>query len=360
MELKKTAFFDLHEELGASMIEYAGWALPSQYTSLVEEHEAVRNHVGVFDVSHMGEIFFEGKDAIKYANYLLTNDITKLTDGKLQYNLMLNEKGGVVDDLIVGKMNDEKLLLIVNGANCDKDYEWMKEKSEGFDVEVINRSSEYSLLAVQGPDAPKLVGELTDFDVESVPYYAFQENVEIAGVPTILSNSGYTGEKGYEIYIPWDKGPEVLRAILDKGAVPCGLGCRDTLRFEAGMPLYGNEMDEDSSPIEAGLKFAIKFDKGDFIGKKALEEYLEEGQKRKIVGIELKGKGSPRQGYKILKDGKEIGEITTGYISPTVGKAIANAIIDIDQAEIGNTVDVQIRKKTVPAEVISRKYLENK
>lgn len=360
MELRKTAFYDLHNELGAKMIDYAGWALPSEYKGLVEEHNFVRNGVGIFDVSHMGEVFIEGPDAIAYANYILSNDINKVANGKLQYNLMLNENGGVVDDLIVFRMGDEKLLLVVNGANAEKDVEWMKDHVKDFDVEVIDRSSEYSVIAVQGPDSPKVLGALTDYNLDDLEYYAYTEDAKILGHDVILSNSGYTGEKGYEIYAPWDKGPEIFKALLEEGAEACGLGCRDTLRFEAAMPLYGNEMNEEMNPVEAGLKFAIKLDKDDFVGKEAIEKYLDEGQKKKIVGIELKGKGIPRQGYKIAKDGKEIGEITTGYLSPTLGKSLANAIIDIDEAELGNEVEVLVRKRSIPAEIVGRRFLESK
>lgn len=360
MELRKTAFYDLHNELGAKMIDYAGWALPSEYKGLVEEHNFVRNGVGIFDVSHMGEVFIEGPDALAYVNYILSNDINKVDNGKLQYNLMLNENGGVVDDLIVFRMGDEKLLLVVNGANVEKDVKWMKDHVKDFDVEVIDRSNEYSVIAVQGPDSPKVLGALTDYNLDDLEYYSYTEDAKILGHDVILSNSGYTGEKGFEIYAPWDKGPEIFKALIEEGAEPCGLGCRDTLRFEAAMPLYGNEMSDDMSPVEAGLKFAIKLDKDDFIGKEAIEKYLDEGQKKKIVGIELEGKGIPRQGYKIAKDGKEIGEITTGYLSPTLGKALANAIIDIDEAELGNEVEVLVRKRSIPAVIVGRRFLESK
>lgn len=360
MELRKTAFFDIHEELGAKMIDYAGWALPSEYEGLVAEHNAVRENVGLFDVSHMGEFYFEGPDALKFANYIFSNNIDNVEDGQCQYTLLLNDHGGVVDDLILAKINDEKIFMVVNGANVEKDYEWITARTEGFDVKVINDTDKFSVIAVQGPNAPKVVQALTDYNLDDLGYYHMVEDIEITGKKANISNSGYTGEVGYEIYTAWDDGPAVWKALMDEGAVPCGLGCRDTLRFEAAMPLYGNEMDEDHSPIEAGLKFAIKFDKGDFVGKEALEKEIEEGQKKKIIGLELKGKGIPRQGYKILKDGKEIGEITTGYLSPTLGKPLANVIIDTEEAVEGNEVEVQIRKKTVPAVLVGRRFLQNK
>lgn len=360
MDLRKTAFFDLHEKLGAKMIDYAGWALPSEYEGLVAEHNAVRENVGLFDVSHMGEFYFVGPDALKFANYVFSNNIDNVVDGQCQYTLLLNDEGGVVDDLIVTKINDEKAFMVVNGANVEKDYNWIKSKADGFDVEIIDETDKWSVIAVQGPNAPKALQALTDYNLDDLEYYHIVEGIEVAGKIVNVTNSGYTGEAGYEIYAAWDDGPAIWEALMEQGAVPCGLGCRDTLRFEAAMPLYGNEINEDMSPIEGGLKFAIKTDKEDFVGKAAIEKEIEAGQKKKIIGLELKGKGIPRQGFNILKDGKEIGVITTGYLSPTLGKPLANVIIDIDEAVEGNEVEVQIRKKTVPAVIVGRRFLQNK
>lgn len=360
MENKKTALYDEHIKAGGKMIEYAGWALPSEYTGLIDEHHAVRNDVGMFDVSHMGEFVIEGAESIKFANYLLTNHVDKIDDNQSQYNLMLNEKGGVVDDLIITKLADDKIFLVVNAANLEKDFKWITDKAKDFDVEVIDKSDDYSSIALQGPKSQEVLQKLVDYDLDELKYYHMVTDVDLDGVKVNITESGYTGEHGYEIYMPWDKAPEVWQKFLAEGVKPCGLGCRDTLRFEAAMPLYGNEMDEDHSPLEAGLKFAIKMDKEDFIGKEALEKEIEEGQKRKIIGLELKGRGIPRQGYKILKDGKEIGVITTGYLSPTLEKPLANVIIDADQAEKGNEVEVQIRKRTVPAVLVGRRFLQNK
>lgn len=359
MELKKTPIYDVHVKLGGNMIEYAGWALPSDFTSLTEEHNAVRENVGIFDVSHMGEIFITGKDAVKFINYLLSNDIRKISDNECQYSIMLNDKGGVVDDLLISKYNDEKFLLVVNGANCDKDYKWILDHKEGYDVEVVNDSSKYAEIAVQGPKSQELLQKFIDYNLEDLEYYHFVDGVDFDGKKVLISRTGYTGELGYEIYADWNDGAEIFEKLVEKGAVPCGLGCRDTLRFEASMPLYGNEMDEENNPLHAGLKFAIDFKKeDDFIGRKPLEEEYNKGIEKKIIGLELTGKGIPRHGYPVLKDGKEIGHISTGYLSPTLGKPIANVIIDADEAVKGNEVEVQIRKRVVPAVLISRKFLQ--
>lgn len=360
MEPRKTAIYDSHIKLGGNMIEYAGWTLPSDFTSLVEEHNAVRNGVGIFDVSHMGEFFITGKDAEKFCNYVLSNDVTKIVDGQIQYTILLNDKGGVVDDLLVCRYNNEKYLWVVNGANVEKDFAWINGKKDGFDVKLENASMSYSEIAIQGPKSQELLQKLVDFDLDKMEYYHFQDDITLDGKKVLISRTGYTGEHGYEIYSAWDDGKAIWDKLIELGATPCGLGCRDTLRFEASMPLYGNEMDEEHSPLEAGLKFAIKFDKGDFVGKKPLEEKLEKGLERKLIGLELTGKGIPRHGYPVLKNGKEIGYISTGYLAPTVGKPIANVIIDCEEAVIGNEVEVQIRKKTSPAVIISKRYLQKK
>lgn len=361
MEAKKTSAFDVHVDLGGKMIDYAGYKLPSEYEGLAQEHEAVRNGCGIFDVSHMGNVYVEGPDAEKFLNYLLTNDITKIEGGQSQYTLMCNEDGGCVDDLIATKLGDDRYLLVVNGANKDKDVEWIDKHIGDYDVTVTDRTEEFFIIAIQGPKAQEILQKFVDIDLDEIKYYHMKEGVDFEGIEVIIPRSGYTGEDGFEIYGPWDKGGEVFKKLADAGATPAGLGCRDTLRFEASMPLYGNEMDEDRKVFDSGLGFTVKLDKdSDFIGKEALAKYKEEGQEQKIAGLELKGKGIPRQGYRIIKDGKDIGEITTGYLSPTLGKPLANVIIDVDEAEVGNEVEVQVRKRTVPAEIVDRRFLQNK
>lgn len=358
MELKKTSIYDSHVALGGSMVDYAGWALPASFKGLTEEHNAVRNDVGVFDVSHMGEFYVSGKDAEAFTNYALSNDVSVLVDGQCQYTTMLNHEGGVVDDLLVCKYNNEKYLWVVNGANVEKDFKWVNEISKDFDVTIEDRTMELAEIALQGPRSQELLQPLVNINLDELGYYHFKDPVEFDGKSVLLSRTGYTGELGYEIYCKWEDGAEIWDKLIELGAAPCGLGCRDTLRFEATMPLYGNEMDDVITPLEAGLKFAVKMNKEDFVGKEALQKMMDEGLKTKMIGLELLGKGIPRQGYRVLKDGKDIGVITTGYLAPTVGKPIANAIIDIDEAVMGNEVEVQIRKKVVPAKLISRKFLQ--
>ncbi|MDO5717958.1 MAG: glycine cleavage system aminomethyltransferase GcvT [Tissierellia bacterium] len=360
MDAKKTAIYDSHVKLGGNIVEYAGWALPSDFTGLVDEHNAVRNDVGIFDVSHMGEFFITGPDTLKFCNYVLSNDVNKVDNGQCQYTILLNEEGGVVDDLLLFKYSDEKVLWVPNGGNTPKDFDWIQARKDGFDVELENASAKYSEVALQGPKSKELLQKVVDYNLDELEYFHFVDDVDFDGKKVLISRTGYTGELGYEIYCAWDDGPAIWDKLVELGAKPCGLGCRDTLRFEASMPLYGNEMDEDKSPLEAGLKFAIDFNKDDFIGKAPLQKKLDEGLKRKLIGLELTGKGIPRHGYKVLKDGKEIGEVTTGYLAPTVGKPIANVIIDVDEAVIGNEVEVQIRKRTVPAVIISKRFLQKK
>lgn len=359
---KKTPLYDIHVKLGGDMTEYAGWSLPVQYSTLKDEHNAVRENAGIFDVSHMGEIWVTGKEAEKCVNFLMTNDIMRQKDNQVQYTFMCEPSGFVVDDLLVYKYNNEKYYLVVNAANVDKDFEWIKDVSKKFDVEVKNVSDETAQIAVQGPKAEKIVQSLTDEDLSKITFFTFKDGVEIAGKKVLISRTGYTGEDGFEIYTDNESIVPVYEAVLeagkDDGIRPCGLGCRDTLRFEASLPLYGNEIGPDINPVEAGFKFFVDFKTdNDFNGRKALEDY-KENPKRILVGFELNGRGIPREGYKIEKDGKEIGHVTTGYLSPTLGTRIGNAIIDREYKGIGNKFDVIIRNKPVEATIISKKFLE--
>lgn len=365
MSAKRTPLYEKHVALGGNVVDYAGWELPVQYEGLKPEHFAVREDAGLFDVSHMGEITVKGKDALKYVDYLMTNDISSIEDNQVIYTFMCNEKGGCVDDLLVYRKAEDDMYLVVNAANTDKDYDWIVSHKEGFDVELENISSKTGQIAFQGPKAQKVLQTLTDVDLESIGFFRFKEDVEIAGHKFLISRTGYTGEDGFEIYgdpesivALWDA---ILEAGKEEGVKPCGLGCRDTLRFEASLPLYGNEMDDEISPLEASLGFFVKLNKeSDFIGKEPLKAQKEGGLKRKNIGLELKGKGIPRHGYKVQKDGKEIGFITTGYLSPTLDKCIANALIDIEEAVIDNEVEVIIRNKPVKAVLISKRFLPKK
>lgn len=362
MVAKKTLLYDEHVKLGGKMVDYAGWMLPVQYEGLIPEHEAVRNAVGIFDVSHMGSIAVKGKDALAYTNYLMTNDVTKIVDNQVLYTFMGNPNGGVVDDLLVFRYNEEHFYLVPNAANTDKDMEWMNSHKGDFDVEIENQTETTNIVAVQGPNAEKTLQKLTDYDLSSISFFRFASDVEIAGVKCVISRTGYTGEDGFEVFAQNEDIIKIWNGVLEAGeefgVKPVALGCRDTLRFEAALPLYGNEIDEEQNPLEAGFKFFVKLDKeADFVGKEALNKIWDAGLKQKLVGFELLGKGIPRQGYEVYKDGKEIGRVTTGYMSPTIGKPIGNAIIDVDHAELDNEVEIKVRKKFVPAKVIKKNFL---
>lgn len=363
MSAKKTPLYDRHVAAGGNVVDYAGWMLPVEYAGLKTEHEAVRTNVGLFDVSHMGEITVQGPEAQKFVNYLFTNDLTKLEDHACMYGMFCKEDGGAVDDVIVYRKGENDYYLVVNASNADKDFAWMQQHMGNFDVEVKNISDQVGQVAIQGPKAQEVLQKLTDTDLQTISYYTFNDQVMVDGKPTMVSRTGYTGEDGFEIYASAEDIGEIWDAIMeagkDIGIQPCGLGCRDTLRFEASMPLYGNEVSEEINPLEAGLKFAVKLDKeADFIGKEALNKIWADGLKRKVVGFELLGKGIPRSGYEVVKGDEVIGVVTTGYLAPTVGKAIGNALIAIDHTALGSEIEIQIRNKRVPAVVISKKFLK--
>ncbi|MDO5716165.1 MAG: glycine cleavage system aminomethyltransferase GcvT [Tissierellia bacterium] len=363
MEAKKTPLYDKHVQLSEHVVDYAGWFLPVQYTTLKEEHQAVRERAGMFDVSHMGEIWIEGKDAEVFVNYLMTNDIAKQNDTQIQYTFMCYPDGGVVDDLLVYKYNTEKYYLVVNAANIDKDVKWINDQVGTYDVTVRNVSPETAEVAVQGPKAQEVVQKLTDYDLDSIKFFHFADDVMIAGKKCMISRTGYTGEDGFEIYTDnesileiWDR---VLEAGKEVNLLPCGLGCRDTLRFEASLPLYGHEISKDVNPLEGGFKYFVNFKTdADFIGREALEKQWKEGLSRVLVGFEVIGRGIPREGYEIEKNGEKIGYVTTGYLSPTLGTRIGNALIKKEEKELGNEIDIMIRNKPTKAKIISKKFLE--
>jgi len=362
---KKTPLYDEHVRLGGKIVEYAGWFLPVQYEGLIPEHEAVRNEAGIFDVSHMGEIMVKGKDALDYLQYLLTNDLSKLVDNQIMYAIMCYPDGGVVDDLLVYRYNEEEYLLVVNAANTEKDFKWMIDNKKDFNIIIENISDQIGQMAIQGPNSEKILQKLTDFDLSSIKSYFFERNVNIAGKECLVSRTGYTGEDGFEVYTKLEDTVEVWNKILEAGKEfglkPAGLGARDTLRFEASMPLYGNEISDKITPLEGGLKFFVKLNKTqDFIGKDALNKLWNEGLKRKVVGFEMIGRGIPREGYEIFKGDKKIGHVTTGYMSPTLKKNIGNALIDVEEAELGNEIDIMIRNKPAKAKIIDRRFLKNK
>ncbi len=356
-EIKKTCLHDRHVAMGALMSPFAGFDMPIEYAGIVDEHNAVRNDCGVFDVSHMGEVLIKGPDAERYTNYIFTNDIKGAENGKVFYGMMCKSDGGVVDDLLVYKRDDNEFFLVINAANIDKDVAWIKGNTEGFDVEVTDLSGHYAQLAVQGPNAEKVMKDVLDVDCSDLTFYTFKD-ITLDGEEGIVSRTGYTGEDGFEIYATpgiitkyWDK-------LIDSGVcAPCGLGCRDTLRFEAGLPLYGDELAEDITPLEAGLSMFAKLDKDEMIGLEALRAQKAEGVKRRIVGLELDGTAIPRHGYEVLNaDGQKVGEVTTGYRSITLGKSIAFAMVDIDYVKLGTPLQVKIRRKVFPATVIKKRF----
>ncbi|SDB83136.1 glycine cleavage system aminomethyltransferase GcvT [Shouchella lonarensis] len=362
--LKQTPLYEESLKAGAKMIDFGGWALPVSYSSITAEHEAVRNDVGLFDVSHMGEVRVEGKDATNYLQKLLTNDVTKLTDGRAQYHAMCTETGGTVDDLIVYRRAEGRYLLVLNAANIDSDLEWMTRHLEG-DVCLTNVSAETALLAVQGPQAEALLQTLTSTDLTTIRPFRFQEDVNIGGVSVLAARTGYTGEDGFELYVSATDASRLWTVIMEAGApfklLPCGLGARDTLRFEAALPLYGQELTTEISPIEAGIGFAVKTDKDTpFMGQEVLRRQKDGALTRQLVGIEMIERGIPRTGYAVFAGEEEIGFVTTGTRSPTLGKNIGLALLDIRFTTVDTEVMVAVRNKHVKARVVATPFYKRK
>lgn len=355
-ENKKTCLYDKHLALGAKMSPFGGFDMPIEYTGIKEEHMAVRHAAGVFDVSHMGEIFVSGPDAEKFVNHIFTNDVTDAPYGKIYYGIMCYPDGGSVDDLLVYKMQGDNYLLVVNAANIDKDEAWIRENSKGYDVKIENKSDTYGQIAVQGPEAEEKVEQLLHLQVADLAFYTFKE-VQAEDETLIVSRTGYTGEDGFEIYGSHPYINQAWDILVASGQVaPCGLGCRDTLRFEVALPLYGHELSPEISPLMAGLGIFVKLDKEEFIGKEALQQQKAEGTKQKIVGIELHDKAIPRNGYPVEADGKQIGTVTTGYHGLSVDKSIAMALVDTQYATLGTEIEIRIRKKTFPGTIVKKKF----
>ena len=357
MENKRTCLYDKHVALGALVSPFGGFDMPIQYTNIVDEHNAVRQACGVFDVSHMGEVLVTGAESEKFVNYIFTNEIAGAPDGKIFYGMMCHPTGGVVDDLLVYKMDEQRFFLVINASNIDKDVAWIMQNAKNFDVVVENQSEKYGEVAVQGPKTEEIVERVLGIHCSDLTFYTCKE-IEYNGETVIVSRTGYTGEDGFEIYGSHTFTNEVWDKLLASGEVkPCGLGCRDTLRFEVGLPLYGDELADDITPLEAGLGMFVKLEK-DFIGKEALVKQKAEGLKRKIVGIELKDKAIPRHGYDVEVDGKVIGVVTTGYNSISTGKSVCMAMLDIDYAKMDTEVAVRIRKKVFPGVVAKKRFYD--
>ena len=358
MSEKRTCLYEKHVALGAKMVPFGGFEMPIQYTDIADEHNAVRQACGVFDVCHMGEVLVEGPDAERYVQHIFTNDVAGAPIGKIYYGMMLHPHGGTVDDLLVYKMAEQKFFLVINAANIDKDYAWMLAQKDGMDVAVINQSEQYGQLAVQGPQAEALTEKLLGLECAELAFYTFK-TIDVDGETLIVSRTGYTGEDGFEIYGSHAYIQKSWDVLVNSGEVkPCGLGCRDTLRFEVGLPLYGDELTDELSPIEAGLGIFVKVEKEEFIGKEAVAKQKAEGVSRKIVGIELAGRAIPRHGYDVEAEGKVIGTVTTGYNSISTGKSVCMALIDIAYAKLGTPVQVRIHRKLQDGVVTKKRFYE--
>ena len=362
MENKRTCLYDKHVALGALISPFGGFDMPIQYTNIVDEHQAVRQHCGVFDVSHMGEVLVSGKDAERYVNHIFTNDVRGIPNGKILYGMMCYEHGGVVDDLLVYKKADDCFFLVINASNIDKDWTWIQQQAKGFDVTLEHQSDQYGELAIQGPEAEQVMEEVLGIPCKELVFYTFKSYTptnshQLPSTPILISRTGYTGEDGFEVYASaayindcWDK-------LMAAGVKPCGLGCRDTLRFEVGLPLYGDELSEDITPIMAGLGIFVKLDKEEFIGKEALAKQKAEGAPKKLVGIELNDKAIPRHGYAVLnREGEPIGEVTTGYHTISTDKSVCMALIDTQYAKLDTDLQIQIRKKVFPGKKKKKQF----
>ncbi len=362
-QLKLTCLHEAHVALGAKMSPFAGFDMPIQYSGIIDEHNAVRNEAGVFDVSHMGEIFIKGQDAEKFVNHIFTNDVRGMEDGRILYGMMCYPDGGVVDDLLVYKeFEDNAYLLVVNASNIDKDYAWMQEQSEGYEVSIDNQSEAFGQLAIQGPKAEDAVVDLLEIEeVRDLEFYTFLDAEDDKGGRVIVSRTGYTGEDGFEVYASPDVICDMWQWLMDSGVKPCGLGCRDTLRFEAGLPLYGDELSDKISPVMAGLSMFCKLDKPEFIGRDALAGQKADGVARKLVGIELEDNAVPRATYPVeLEDGTEVGVVTTGYHSISLDKSICFALVDSACSALGTPLRIRIRKRTFAGKVVKKRFYQTK
>ena len=349
--LKKTPLNDLEKSLGGKMVDFGGWELPVQYSGILEEHQAVRERAGVFDVSHMGEITIRGHAALELLQKVTCNDVSRLEDGRAQYSGLLYPTAGFVDDLWVGRRGPDDYLLVVNASNSDKDFEWITDCAKGMDVEVRNVSNDYALLALQGPKSQEILQKLTALDLTKLKYYRFAP-ATVDGAKGMVSRSGYTGEDGFEIFLSPGDATRIMQKLIDSGVQPCGLGARDTLRLEAKMALYGNDIDHSTTPLQADLAWIVKLEKGDFMGRDVLQRESAEGPKRKLVGFEMVDRGIARHGYPIVEGGEEIGVVTSGTHSPTLKKAIGLAYLPLDKSAQGSEFTVLIRGKETRARVV--------
>lgn len=360
MTAKQTPLYETHVKYGGRIVEFGGWSLPVQYSGIKEEHQAVRTKAGLFDVSHMGEVEVSGSDGLAFVQKLVTNDVSKLAVNQILYTPMCYADGGTVDDLLVYKRSENSYLLVINAANIEKDWNWMQDNAKGFDVSLSNVSDATAQLALQGPLAEEILAKLTDAPIADLKYYWFLPEVIVAGKTVLLSRTGYTGEDGFEIYCSPADVVFLWETIMETGKpfgiLPAGLGCRDTLRFEACFPLYGHELSAQISPLEAGIGFFVKLDKGDFNGSAVLAEQKAAGVKRRVVGFEMIDRGVARAEYPVKVDGQQVGSVTTGSYAPSLDKNLGLAIIQAGFAKVGQKIDIEIRGKQVAAQIISKPF----
>ena len=356
----RTPFYQYHVDACAKVVEFAGFLMPVQYKGIQAEHLAVRQNIGLFDLSHMGEFEVTGTDALAFLQKTTTNNVAKLAVGQIQYNCMPYPSGGIVDDLLVYRTGEESYFLVVNASNIRKDFDWLISHLKG-DVNLVNRSDEIGLLAIQGPNAQKVMAELTDYDLDSIPYY-HHVTAPVTGVELLFSRTGYTGEDGFEIYIPPQHCDRLWKAVIDagrrRGMELIGLGARDTLRLEMKMALYGNDIDQTTTPIEAGLGWIVDTDK-DFIGREVIARQKEAKPERRLVCLELEGRGVPRHGFDIFDGDRKIGNVTSGTFSPSLQKPVALGYVAAAKAKIGSTVEISIRDKRFPATVVKPPFYKN-
>lgn len=361
LTLKRTPLYESHKELGANIVPFAGYEMPLVYSTMIDEHMAVRNTAGIFDVSHMGEISIKGRDAIAFTNYLITNQTTDMQDGDIKYSPMCYEDGGEVDDLLTYRLSETHMLLVVNASNIEKDYQHILSvhtQHPEFQVDISNLSDQYGQVAFQGPEAESILQTLTSFDLTQFKVFTCHD-IEVAGVKTITSRTGYTGEDGFEILAHGNEIVTIWKALLQagksKGVLPCGLGSRDTLRFEVCLWLYGNDIDQTTNPLEAGQNFAVKLEKS-FVGSDQIRSVSEKGPSRKLTCFELEGKMIPRHGMEIFHENKSVGHVTSGSFCPKINRIAAMGYIPTELFAIGSSLDIQIRGKMVPALIVKKPF----
>lgn len=362
--MQQTPLNARHRELGAKMVEFGGWDMPLQYTSISDEHQATRNAAGLFDISHMARFWVTGPDSERFIQHINTFDISNTAIGQSDYGLMCYEDGGIVDDIFVYHLGNDEWMIVANAGNAPKDWDWLNQHTHGFDVQLTDRSAELAMLALQGPQAESVLATLTEADVVGLPFHGIT-SANVAGAQGYISRTGYTGEDGFEIFVPAEQAVAVWDSILDAGrdagVQPIGLGARDSLRFEPGLVLYGHEIDRDINPYEARLGWVVKLNKGPFVGAEALRDIKEQGATRTLIGLEMIGRGIARQGYPVQTlDGDEIGAVTTGMPAITLGKNMAYALVRAKTVKAGDDVDVLVRGKPVRAQVVKTPFYKSR